>query len=217
MRAVIFDQDGVVVNTLDQHRQAWQEVLAEQGYQLSNGEFRAIFGMRNEEIVQRLLGKDLSPERIRAICERKEMLYRHLIRRSLAPAPGLMALLADLRANGFRLALGTSAPPDNIALIFEKLQLEDRFDAVVSGADVARGKPYPDVFLLAAARLGVSPGHCVVIEDAVAGIKAARAAGMRCVAVTTTNPRETLLAAGADRVVDSLTELDAMAIADLLA
>lgn len=111
MPAVIFDLDGVVVYTTDQHRQAWQQAMAEQGYSLSNDEFCRVFGMRNEEILQQLLGKDIPSERVRAIIERKEMLYCDLIRRSLAPAPGLMVLLADLRANGFRLAFGTSASP----------------------------------------------------------------------------------------------------------
>jgi beta-phosphoglucomutase family hydrolase len=217
MQAVIFDLDGVVVDTTDQHHRSWQQAMAEQGYSVSNSEFCDFFGMRNEEIVQRLLGNDVTAEQISAIAGRKEEIYRRLVHQSLAPVLGLMPLLADLRAHGFRLALGTSAPPENIALIFDELQLDDKFDAVVGGADVTRGKPHPDVFLLAAERLAVPPQCCVVIEDAVAGIEAARAAGMHSIAVTSTNSREKLLAAGADRVVDSLAELDATAIARLLA
>ncbi|MFQ6059493.1 MAG: HAD family hydrolase [Anaerolineae bacterium] len=212
--AVIFDMDGVMVDTAQQHYAAWQRVFAEVGRELSEAEFRTTFGMRNPEILRRFLGDDLPEDKIEELSRRKEAYYRDLVREQVVPAPGLLPLLRELKARGFKVAVGTSAPYENIELVLGKLGIKGDIDAVVGGADVAQGKPAPDTFLLAARRCGVPPERCLVIEDAPAGLAAARAAGMRCIGVTGTKPREAL--SDADLVVDSLTEVDAGVVERLL-
>ncbi|HID87862.1 MAG TPA: HAD family phosphatase [Anaerolineae bacterium] len=212
--AVIFDMDGVMVDTAEQHYAAWQRVFAEVGREFSEAEFRATFGMRNPEILRRFLGDDLSEERIEELGRRKEVYYRDLVREQVRPAPGLLSLLRELRAHGFKIAVGTSAPRENIELVLEALEISEEMDAVVGGADVVQGKPAPDTFLLAARRCGVPPERCLVIEDAPAGLAAARAAGMRSIGITGTKPRQAL--SEADLVVDSLTEVGVEVVERLL-
>jgi beta-phosphoglucomutase len=122
-------------------------------------------------------------------------------------APGVQALLKDLKRNGFRLAIGSSAPPENLDVFWNRLALADWFDARVTKEEIARSKPAPDTFLRAAEKIGLAPARCAVVEDAVPGVQAGKAAGMRVMAVTTTRRREDL--AQADRIVDSLAELKA--------
>ena len=142
----------------------------------------------------------------------KERRYRELAKERLEFAPGAEALLKDLKRHGFRLAIGSSAPPENLDVFWTGLGLADWFDARVTNEEVTESKPSPQTFLRAAEKLGLAPARCAVVEDAVQGVQAARAGGMAVVAVTTTRKREDL--AGADRVVDSLAELKA---ADFLA
>ncbi len=212
--AVIFDMDGVMVQTAPQHFAAWKRALATVGYELAEDEFRATFGMRNQEIIRHLLGEDISEAQVTKLARLKEEHYRALVGEGIEPAPGLLPLLRQLKERGFRLAVGTSAPRENVELILDALGIGGHFDAVVAEEDVERGKPYPDAFLLAAERCGVDPERCVVIEDAPSGLAAARAAGMKCIGIAGTRKREELHRA--DLVVDSLMELDVTTIERLL-
>jgi beta-phosphoglucomutase len=213
--AVIFDMDGVMVDTAQQHHAAWQRIFAEMGREeLSGAEFCATFGMRNPELLRLFFGPDLADDKVEELGRKKEAYYRELVQEQVRPALGLLPLLRELKARGFKVAVGTSAPRENIDLVLGVLGVTEEMDAVVGGADVARGKPAPDTFLLAAERCGVPPERCLVIEDAPAGLAAARAAGMRCIAVTGTKPREAL--SDADLVVDSLTEVDVGVVERLL-
>jgi len=214
-QAVIWDMDGVIADTAACHLQAWQRLWAEQGIAFTDEQFRRTFGQRTAEIIRGLLGPDVPDEEVCALGERKEAYCRELLRRQVHALPGVRELLAALEQAGFRQALASSAPLKNVALILETLDIGRYFAAVVSEADVTLGKPDPQIFLLAAARLGVAPRRCLVIEDAVAGVQAATAAGMRCLAVTTTNPGAHLTAA--DRVVSSLTEIGVADVEGLLA
>ena len=213
-RAVIFDMDGVMVQTAPQHFAAWKRALATVGYELTEDEFRATFGMRNQEIIRHLLGEDVGETQVAELARLKEEHYRALVGEGIEPAPGLLPLLRQLKERGFRLAVGTSAPRENVELILDALGIGGHFDAVVAEEDVERGKPYPDAFLLAAERCGVDPERCVVIEDAPSGLAAARAAGMKCIGIAGTRKREELHRA--DLVVDSLMELDVTTIERLL-
>ena len=207
--------DGVIADTAACHLQAWQRLWAEQGVAFTAEQFRCTFGQRTTEIIRGILGPDVPAEEVCALGERKEAYCRELLRRQVHVLPGVRELLAALEQAGFHQALASSAPRQNVELILEALDIGRYFSAVVSEADVTLGKPNPQIFLVAATRLGVEPRRCLVIEDAVAGVQAAKSAGMRCLAVTTTHPGARLTAA--DRVVPSLAEVGVADIEALLA
>jgi len=207
MIGVLFDWDGVVIDSSELHEQSWELLAAEIGKPLPPGHFKAGFGKKNQEIIPTILAWTQDPEQVRLIGERKEDLYRALVReKGVHILPGARELLAALREAGIPRAIGSSTPRSNLDAIFASTGLDQFFDAVVSGDDVKNGKPAPDVFLLAAGRLSLTPDQCVVLEDAHVGIEAAHRAGMKVVAVATTHPIEELSAA--DAAVRSLEEVD---------
>jgi len=206
-KAVIFDLDGVLVDTAQAHRQAWYDLAAEQGVPMSDEFFYNTFGMQNYQILPMLLGVDLSEEQIEQLSRWKERRYREIVVQQLRPVQGAHQLLSRLKDARFHLAVGSSAPRENLELILQRAHFATYFDTYVTSEDVSNGKPAPDTFLKAAERLQVAPRCCVVVEDAVPGIQAARAARMAVVAVTTSRSRQDL--AEADIVVDSLAELGA--------
>jgi len=203
--AVLWDMDGVLVDTEPFHWQAWEKLSREAGFPMSYEDFQRTFGWRNEEILRELLGPNIPDQRVAELGDRKEELYRDAVRGRVKPLPGAIELLRKLREAGVRQAIASSAPRANIELILEELGIKGDFDAVLCEQDVERGKPDPQIFLQAAGRLGVVPSRCLVIEDAVMGVQAARRAGMACLAVTTTHPAEGLREA--DEVVASLVEV----------
>jgi HAD superfamily hydrolase (TIGR01509 family) len=201
-RAVLWDLDGTLVDSEDYHWRSWQHALSLDGVRVTYDDFKATFGQRNEGILRGWLGRDASLDRINRIADAKEVEYRRLAAaHGLLPLPGAAEWLVRLRAGGWKQAVASSAPRLNVDVMLGALGLVAYFDVIVASEDVTRGKPEPDVFLTAAARLGVSPQRCVVVEDAPAGIEAARRAGMPSVGVsrTTTLP--------ADVFVCSLDEL----------
>jgi beta-phosphoglucomutase len=214
--AVIWDVDGVLIDSAEQHRQAWHRLAAEERVAVSDADFWATFGMRNADIIPRFFGADLTPEQVQALADRKEAYYRELLQAQAAPLPGARELLAALHAAGYRQAIGSSAPPENLRVIVDLLGLAPYLDATISGERVARGKPAPDIFLAAAAALGVVPARCLVIEDAPAGVAAAHAGGMRCLAVRRAGQADPPGLAEADLVVDALTQVDVATVARLL-
>ncbi len=209
-KAVIWDMDGVIVDTAPYHFNAWRDIFRKRGVEFTETDFRRNFGQRNDTIIRNTLGENVSQNEIDAIAEEKERNFRKRVRQSIKPLPGAIKLMESLTEHGFKMALASSAPMENIRLLTEGLGINNHFQAIVSGKDVAEGKPSPQGFLLAARRLDVEPEACIVIEDAVAGVTAAKRAGMRCIAVTNTHPRERL--AEADLVVDTL---EAVKISDL--
>jgi beta-phosphoglucomutase len=202
--AAIFDMDGVLVDTYHSHFSSWQRLYGELGIAYGEAAFAADFGRTSRDILHRTLG-DLSDERIREMDERKEAYFRDVVRQSPVVMDGAVELIDALAADGFVLAVGSSGPPENVALLLEKLDRAQRFQAVVTGAEVTRGKPDPQVFALAAKRLGARPADCIVVEDAVHGVEAARRAGMKSVALAGTSSRDELR--DADLVVESLREI----------
>ncbi len=219
--AAIWDMDGTLVDTAELHFAAWEAVCRELGRPFSRDDFAATFGRRNPEIIHWLFGENrFNENEIADLGERKEELYRAAARRQgVVPLPGVVALLEGLQAAGFRQAVATSAPRGNLDLIAAMTGIARFFQATVSMEDTQRGKPDPQVFQVAAGRLGVAPGRSVVFEDAVAGVEAAKAGGMKCVAVTFVghHPAEKLQAAGADLVVRSLEAVSAEAVRRLFA
>ena len=210
----IFDMDGVIVDTGWAHRQAWIELAHIHGVPFTDQLFLQTFGMQNYQIIPIMLGREVSPEDLEAIGNRKEQRYREIVAQGLTPAQGLVALLADLKAHGFGIAVGSSAPKANIDLVMDRLGIRSSFDAIVYGDMVTRSKPAPDTFLTAARMLDVPPARCVVVEDAVPGVQAGKAAGMAVVAITTTRTRQDLVQA--DRVIDRFTEVTAADFVTLL-
>ncbi|HEU0003502.1 MAG TPA: HAD family phosphatase [Ktedonobacteraceae bacterium] len=205
IQAVIWDLDGVIIDSADEHRRAWQRLARETGVTLTDADFWATFGKRNDDIIP-LFWKNVSPEQLQELANRKEVYFREFVREAAAPLPGSMELMRGLHDAGFSQALASSTPVENIALIKELLHLDHYLTALVSGESVARGKPAPDIFLRAAEELHMPPSLCLVIEDAVAGVQAAQAAGMRCIAVTGDRNLPGLRAA--DLAVRDLTRMD---------
>ncbi len=205
--------DGVLVDTGEFHFQAWSRALPEYGIPFNRQLFRETFGMNNARILEVLLGKTPAPELLAEISDRKEELFRQAVRGRVRPLPGVLSWLERLKAAGMRQAIASSAPPANIDALVNELGLRDYFDVIVSGFDLP-GKPDPTLFLKVACLLDVPPERCVVVEDAVAGVEAAKRAGMKCIAVTTTNPAETLKEA--DIVIERLDVLPLDAFQRLL-
>ncbi len=206
MEAVLWDMDGVIADTADYHYNAWREVIGERGMSLSKADFMKLFGRRHDTIVKFALGDNISPEELNKISERKQALYRRNVAQNIVPLPGAVALIKSLNRNHIKTAVASSAVPANIDVILQGLGIEKDFQAIVPGTEVAEGKPSPLVFQLAAKKLGVKPVNCVVIEDAIAGVAAAKRAGMKCVAVTNSHSRQSLKKA--DLIVDSLEKVD---------
>lgn len=216
-RAVIWDVDGVLLDSAEQHRQAWHRLAAEEGVPFTDADFWATFGMRNADIIPRFYGHDLAPARVQALGDRKEAYYRDSLRTSAVALSGARELVTALHAAGYRQAIGSSAPVENIDLIVNLLRLGPYLDAVVSGERVPRGKPAPDIFLAAADALQMPPARCIVVEDAPAGVAAAHAGGMRCLAVRRAGQTDPPGLDAADLVVDSLTHASVATFDDLLA
>jgi len=203
--AVIFDMDGVLIDSYDAHFAGWSRMYRELDLDYTEADFAADFGRTSRDILFRRFGDGLASERIRELDERKEAYFRDSLSDNFVAMDGATDLIDSLAAEGFRIAVGSSAPAANISLCLEKLGCAGKVSAIVTGQDVTRGKPDPQVFLMAAERLGVSPSNCAVVEDAVHGIEAANAAGMKSVALVGTATRAQLHAARL--IVDSLGEL----------
>ena len=209
--AVIWDMDGVLVDTNEFHFQAWSEIcrrFSDDAQPLAKSQFESVFGMLNEETVIRLFGKNqATPKFIEEVSAEKESLFRKNIRGRIRPLPGVLSWLSYFHDNTYHQAVASSAPELNIQVILSELQLSPYFTVVLSGEESPQlaSKPSPDIFLEAAHRLQVPPTHSLVIEDSVVGIRAAKAAGMACLAVTTTHPISELRAA--DWTIDNFGDL----------
>jgi beta-phosphoglucomutase len=213
---VIFDVDGVLVDSYEAHFRSWQLLCDERQMAMSQADFVATFGRTSREIISELWGdRFTSVDLISEVDDRKEVLYREILRDSFPAMDGATRLIDQLQTAGFRLAVGSSGPPDNVYLVLDHLGRRECFRGVVTGMDVQRGKPDPQVFLLGADRLELAPSECVVFEDAPVGVAAAHAAGMKCVAVASTGRiRDELQEA--ELVVDSLLDVDAEIVRRLL-
>ncbi|MCP4590870.1 MAG: HAD family phosphatase [bacterium] len=186
IRGVIFDLDGVLIDSAHAHLQSWKALARIHQRTIDEATFAATFGRPNVDIVPLMFPEETTPEGIRRIGEEKERVYRDLVRGRMPIIPGAADLVRMCDQDGLRLAIGSSAPPENIALALAELGVSDRITAIVSGDDVRRGKPDPEVFVLAAGLVDLPPGDCVVVEDVPAGVEAALSAGTRVVAVRTT-------------------------------
>ncbi|MFC2066790.1 HAD family hydrolase [Chloroflexota bacterium] len=211
-KAVIWDLDGVIADTAPYHFKAWQEVFSKRGVDYSEEDFKRNFGQTNDTIIGDILGGNVPQNEADNIANEKEVNYRQKAAHNIKPLPGAIELMRVLSEYGVKMAIASSTPMENIQLITGGLGINSCFQAIVSGDEVAEGKPNPQVFLLAAQKLGVESHSCIVIEDAIAGVAAAKRAEMKCLAVTNTHPRASLKEA--DLVVD---KLDSVGLKDLKA
>jgi len=212
---VLFDWDGVVIDSSSQHERAWELIAAERGLMLPPDHFKKGFGKKNEVIIPEL-GWATSADAVKELADRKESIYRELVaKEGVIVLPGARELLRALQESGIPRAVGSSTPKENLEALFAATGLREYFTEVVCGSDVLHGKPDPEVFLTGAKLLGIHPSRCIVIEDAFAGIEAARRGGMKVVGVATTNPIESL--SGCDLAVASMEEITPLALKGLLA
>jgi HAD superfamily hydrolase (TIGR01509 family) len=201
-RAVLWDLDGTLADSSEQHWQAWREAMAAANRMLSRDQFAAAFGQRNDRFLRGWLGDGLSDEEVARFGDEKEAAYRRLIEaEGLEPLPGAASWVRRLKAAGWRQAVASSAPRQNVEVMLRALHLEPLFDTFVAAEDVKSGKPDPEIFLLAAAKLGVAADRCIVVEDAPAGIEGATRAGMRSIGLSHT------VRLDADLCVPSLEDL----------
>jgi beta-phosphoglucomutase family hydrolase len=205
LEAVLWDLDGVIADTGEYHYRAWQYVFGEKGVTFSKEDFMRHFGQRHDTIIRFALGDGLSTEEFDAVTEKKQREYRRIVAENIKALPGAIELIRSLNKNNIKTAIASSAPIENVDVIIKGLKIEDCFQAIASGMEVDEGKPSPQIFLLAAKKLGVDPGNCVVLEDAIAGVAAAKTAGMKCIAVTNSHPVDRL--EKADVIVDSLEKI----------
>ena len=204
----IFDHDGVLVDSLEFHQHAWLELGARTGLPITAEFIHETFGMTNPMIFRRLLGDTIGGHDLAYYSRLKEECYRNLARGRVVLMDGVRELIDGLLAAGVCLAIGTSGVLPNLELTIDTCGLKGKFTAIASLEDIERGKPDPQVFLVAAKKAGIDPSRAVVFEDAKVGIQAAKAAGMRAVGVTTTHQAGPLWDAGADEVVETLGGYD---------
>mgnify|MGYP002517556905 CR=1 FL=1 len=206
--AVIFDMDGVLVNNLDIHRQAFAEFFRFYGVERTFDELNRVFGRGNDDIMGELMPRDVV-ERvgIRELGYQKEAIYRRIYAPIIEPQPGLINFLADAEREGLCAAVGSSGYRVNVDFVLDKCNIRRYFEAIVAGDQVTHCKPHPEIYLTAAERLGLHPSECVVFEDAEAGIESAKRAGVKVVALATTFDREFLKGTDADIIVNDFRDV----------
>lgn len=215
-QGVIFDVDGVLVDSYQAHYQSWQLLASEIGRPYSKRDFEAGFGRTSREnILLQWTDHPWSAEELKQLDDRKEELYRKIVAEHFPAMPGAAELIRLLHASGYRIAIGSSGPPENVDLVIEQLGVGPLLTCRMTARDVGRGKPDPQVFQLAARGLDLPPGSCCVIEDAPVGIQAAHSALIPCIALVSTGRIRTELV-DAELIVDSLVELNPSKISEVI-
>ena len=212
--AVIFDMDGVLADTGPIHYESWVKMANEIGKTFKKSYFEATFGQQSVPITRQLVGRNVDQNLVEKWAQLKEQYYREMLKDKIKPLPGVIELIEDLKSINFKLAVGSSGPPENVELLLTSLKIEHFFDTIITAAEVQNGKPSPEVFIIAAQKINVKPQNCLVIEDAPVGIEAAKRANMKCIALTTTHEIVDLRIA--DMIVQDLTYVSVNSILDLL-
>lgn len=206
-KAYIFDMDGTLIDNCAWHVLAWREFAHRHGRDLSERQILDWMGATSSYYMNRIFEREVPADECAELTREKEELYRAMYAPHLALADGLKEILDDARRRGIQLAIATGGSLDNVDFILDGLNLRPMFDVIVDASQYERGKPAPDCYLKAAARMGLYPAECLVFEDAVAGVRSGKAAGMRVAAVTATIARDILAAEKPDYLVDSFREL----------
>ncbi len=210
---VIFDMDGVLIDSGSLHFESWVKIAKEMGVKFSKKFFEQVFGQQSTTIIRKLVGSKVDQILVEQWAILKENHYREIARNKLEPLPGVIQILSELKRVGFKLAVGSSGPPENVALTLNTLNITKYFDTIITAAEVEKGKPEPDVFLIVAKTLKIKPKNCLVIEDAPVGIEAAKRAGMLSVALTTTHSKKEL--SGARIIIRDLSVIKIIEIIEL--
>lgn len=205
IKAVIFDMDGVLVDNSPVHTESFIIFCKRYGIELTSDALLPYFGMGNDEIMPGIFGREMDKEEIDRLADEKEQVYREIFENRIKPHTGLVEILQELKSRGVKLAVGSSGIEKNVNFVLEKCGIASYFDAIANGDMISHAKPDPEVFLLAAKLLGERPEDCVVFEDSFAGVKAANAAGMKVIALTTTYPREQHT--NCDGIIDDFTQI----------
>jgi beta-phosphoglucomutase len=205
-KAILWDMDGVIADSYSFHFAAWQETFAKRGIKFTKEDFTKLFGTRNDFIIGSIMGRELPERDVKIMVQEKEEKFRRKATGNIKPFPGAVRLLNAIKKGNFKLGLVSSTPKENIDLVLSELNLEGMFDCIVFSQEVSESKPSPQIYLLAARGLEVTPSDCLVIEDSPLGVKAAKTAGMKCLAIANTRPRQKLQEA--DKVADSVEDVD---------
>lgn len=214
IKVIIFDMDGVVVNNRIQDFKAWKRIFLEYGFNLNYKKYLSFLGMKGEEIIWKNINENIPEKEVLKIVNRKERYFvEEIEKRKLKPPKGLKKLLKGFQRANYKIGLATSAPSYKTNIILERLKIKNFFDVVVTAEEVSKGKPNPEIYLKVAEKLGVEPEKCIVIEDAPNGIEAAKNAGMKCIAITTTHKMSELK--NADKIINSFKELTIKVIKNL--
>ena len=213
IKGVIFDLDGVLIDSYENHYKAFEKICRKYDQKFDVEIFERCFGRANPDIFQHVLEMTDHPDELELLAAEKEHYYREFARCDLKIMTGAREVLTSLR-DSYALSLATSTPEENVDLFLENRFMRRVFQMIVYGTDVKRGKPEPDIFLEAASRMRLQPTECVVVEDSVNGVLAAKNASMRCIALTSTHSRERL--APADWIIDQLREITSKRLIDLL-
>ena len=208
-RAVIFDMDGVLVNSNPFHLEKWADFLHEQGVAFSRVDLpRQIFGVSNQDCFRTFFGSKLSKEEMIKMEDVLEERFRKKFASHVEPFPGLLPLIEELESAGIPLGVASSAVGENVKFILETLKLDSVFSGVATGSDFPKPKPDPGIYLLAAQKLGVLPTDCVAFEDSFVGIEAAKRAGMKCVGLASTFPAQDLGSkTNADKIIETFSDV----------
>ncbi len=203
--AVIFDMDGVLVDNMEYHKKAWEKFIQKYAPDTDVEEFSRHFGKTNADLIKILFNQPLKQDKIQRLAEEKEAIYRNLYNPFIAPTPGLVPFLEQLKNKKAELVVATSAPTPNVDFVMEQTGLRPYFKAIVDSSQVQKGKPDPEIYRLAAAQIKQPPSRCLVFEDSYPGIASAKSAGMKVIGVATTYSADKLK--GAERVIGDFTEI----------
>lgn len=217
IKGVIFDMDGVLVNNMSVHFEAFAAMAERYNLQAEEEvDFSHLNGRGNDDIINALFPRHIVEAKgVEALAAEKEALYREIYAPKIRPTEGLRELLCALAERGYRCAVGSSGPKANVDFVLDKCNITPYFQVLISGDMVTRCKPDPEIFLTAASKLGLQPEECLVFEDAISGVRAAQAAGMKVIALTSTHTLEQLQDAQADKIITdfrdiSLTHIQAL-------
>jgi beta-phosphoglucomutase len=212
MKAVIFDKDGVLVETFDFYFEGYKKVLSEIGIKIVKDDIAKRYGMKGPEIIKQIIkekGKNITDVQTMELANKKDRIYKNLSEKKLKLLPGVKKLLTHLKKKNYKIGIASSASKEIIEQLIRIMKLNNYIDAIVDGLEVKFSKPNPEIFLKCAKKLRVKPKDCVVVEDSVHGVKAAKRAKMKCIAIATGQHSKTELKnCKPDLLLDSLEEFD---------
>ena len=208
VKGVIFDMDGVLVDNREAHIEAFVVFCKRYGVDIRNVDLSWMYGKGNDEIIPNLIPEAAKKYDIKALSDEKEAIYREIYTKTIKPVPGLIPLLEDLHKNGIKCAVGSSAPVENVDFVIDTLKIRRFFSAFVNGDMVAKAKPDPEIYLKSLAKLGLPASECIVMEDSFAGIESARKAGIKVIALATTNSAEALEKADVEMIIPDFSQIN---------